>query len=350
MKKYIQTILFVALCFHCSIYAQIGMTGNSPNKDAVLDLNTTAGSATKGLLLPKIGLSSTNSTAPYSTHTSGMHVYNTNTAGSGLTQVTPGQYYNNGSSWIRVQPTGWSLQGNSDITASNFLGTTDATDLVIRTNNTEQIRFTSAGNILAGTTTVPTGGNNAKVILSNIYYAPAIQIKDGTQKNRYILTSDANGVGTWKPKPDNDVTYFAPTFGAGANLPATPGTWYYTGTSITLPAGRWLVNVVMLLQKGSATWTGTTESWWVNSNFSNSSSTLAVSTDVEDLTMISGLLPPVSPYGILSGSLVINNTSGANKTYYYMGKLFTTNGSPTGQIANFGAAASENMISWQKMD
>lgn len=353
MKKYIQILLFSCLSFQCSVYAQIGITGNNPNQDAVLDLNTTSGSATKGLLLPKVSLKSTNLPDPLSTHTTGMHVYNTKTAGSGLTQVTPGQYYNNGSSWIRVQSTGWSLQGNTNITASNFLGTTDANDLAIRTNNTEKMRLTSSGNLLAGTKTVPTGGENAKVILNNTTTSPAIQIIDGTQKNKYVLTSDANGVGTWKRKVDNDITYYTPSYGAGANIPATPlNTWYYTGTSITLPAGKWLITANILAQKGSGTVvaTGTTESWWVQSSFSDSSSSLVVSTDIEDGTFISGVLPPSSPYNFVAGSLVINNTSGANKTYYYMGRVPSTVGSPTGKISNFGNGGPDNLMYWQIID
>ncbi|GIV50346.1 MAG: hypothetical protein KatS3mg038_0867 [Candidatus Kapaibacterium sp.] len=48
---------------------------------------------------------------------------------------------------------GWSLTGNSSTNPStNFLGTTDAADLVVRTNNTERLRITSGGNVGIGTT------------------------------------------------------------------------------------------------------------------------------------------------------------------------------------------------------
>jgi hypothetical protein len=42
--------------------------------------------------------------------------------------------------------TGWSLAGNAGTTAgTNFIGTTDAIDLVLKANNTEYLRITSAG-------------------------------------------------------------------------------------------------------------------------------------------------------------------------------------------------------------
>ncbi len=73
---------------------------NAPNASAVLDLQTT----NKGLLLPRVALTSTTSASPLSAHVAGMTVYNTATAGTGANAVTPGQYYNNGTAWVRIQP------------------------------------------------------------------------------------------------------------------------------------------------------------------------------------------------------------------------------------------------------
>ncbi len=48
----------------------------------------------------------------------------------------------------------WKVKGNSGTTAgTNFIGTTDAIDWVVKTNNTERLRVLSAGNVGIGTTT-----------------------------------------------------------------------------------------------------------------------------------------------------------------------------------------------------
>ncbi len=54
--------------------------------------------------------------------------------------------------WTNTAPaTGWGLTGNAGTTAgTNFIGTTDAVDFVIKTNATEKARVTSAGNVGIG--------------------------------------------------------------------------------------------------------------------------------------------------------------------------------------------------------
>lgn len=51
---------------------------------------------------------------------------------------------------------GWGLAGNTGTTAgTNFIGTTDAIDLVVKTNNTERIRVSSTGNAGIGVSVAP---------------------------------------------------------------------------------------------------------------------------------------------------------------------------------------------------
>src|SRR5690554_4893684 len=75
--------------------------GDNPliiNENAVLDVQ----SSNKGLLLPRLELTATDNFAPLTAHVEGMTVYNTATAGTGTTAVTPGYYYNDGNKWVRV--------------------------------------------------------------------------------------------------------------------------------------------------------------------------------------------------------------------------------------------------------
>jgi len=56
-------------------------------------------------------------------------------------------------SWTNTTSAAWDLLGNAGTNPNtNFLGTTDAQDLVFRTNNTENIRVNISGNVGIGTT------------------------------------------------------------------------------------------------------------------------------------------------------------------------------------------------------
>jgi hypothetical protein len=124
----------------------IGFGTNAPVASAQLEM----ADINKGILINRVALTATNVAAPVTSPSTGLMIYNTSTASTGSTQVLPGFYYWNGTKWVAMAGTNgrdWSLLGNSGTNAStNFLGTTDATALVFRTNNTERMRFLSAGN------------------------------------------------------------------------------------------------------------------------------------------------------------------------------------------------------------
>jgi len=80
---------------------KVGGTPGAANSNAYLELGDATG-ATKGLLIPRVQLTATNAALPLTAHVAGMMVYNTATAGSGTTQVTPGYYFNDGTKWISL--------------------------------------------------------------------------------------------------------------------------------------------------------------------------------------------------------------------------------------------------------
>ncbi len=69
--------------------------GNLPNKDAILELE----SSNKGILHTRVPLKATTNSFPLTAHVAGMMVYNTATAGD----VLPGIYYNDGTKWVFVK-------------------------------------------------------------------------------------------------------------------------------------------------------------------------------------------------------------------------------------------------------
>ncbi|MBI1926135.1 hypothetical protein HYR99_18020 [Candidatus Poribacteria bacterium] len=90
------------------------------------------------------------------------------------------------------QPQYWKLLGNA-IQSGHFLGTTNNLDLVFKTNKVEALRITAAGNVGIGTTSP----------LERLDVAGTIQMTGFKLLTDafagYVLTSDANGIGTWKP-------------------------------------------------------------------------------------------------------------------------------------------------------
>jgi hypothetical protein len=83
--------------------AQIGVGTTYLDATAMLQVNASASTNAKGFLGPRVALTSTSANTPFSvTPATGLMVYNTATAGSGSTAVTPGYYSYNGTTWDRL--------------------------------------------------------------------------------------------------------------------------------------------------------------------------------------------------------------------------------------------------------
>lgn len=142
-------ILFnLILLFSSGIYSQTGINTTNPNKDAVLEIYSST-EFPGGLFLPLLELIQTTLADPLQNHVAGMFVYNTNTEND----VVPGIYYNNGFRWVQIRHNSifssyWTLVGNSGTDPDvNFLGTTDAKGIRIRTGDLERFEFGQAGGL-----------------------------------------------------------------------------------------------------------------------------------------------------------------------------------------------------------
>jgi hypothetical protein len=148
-------ILSIAFTFAVTTFqAQnvgINATGSPPNASAGLDIDF----PNKGLLIPRVALTSATDVATIPSPATSLLVYNNGSGG-----LTPaGYYYWDGSKWVRLLVTGtpsdaWLTTGNSGTSpSSNFIGTIDNTSLVFRTNNTEQMRLHNTGQLSIGDNT-----------------------------------------------------------------------------------------------------------------------------------------------------------------------------------------------------
>lgn len=206
---------------------------------------------------------------------------------------------------------------------------TPASTLDVKANNTSTplqywrnplsdilVSILSSGNVGIGTATPA-----AKLEVRSTTQG-GVKIVDGTQGIGKVLTCDASGVGTWQSARTDIVLG---VLGAGVNIPANANRWYYTGSNITLPPGKWLVNVTMVFGLSDQR----NYNVWLRSTFQDDTSATTLSGGVTKRSadintnafLICGqLVSSTSATGaILTGCVLVNNTSAGNKTYYYVG-------------------------------
>lgn len=139
-----------------------------------------------------------------------------------------------------------------------------------------------------------------------------MSIVDGTEYDHYVLTSDDNGVGSWKRQ-----TYTSRVIGtvpatltsirSGNNSITTPSNWSYTGARITLPAGNWMIYFYCVYNNNNSTnftvwWDLSTTSSWVAAN--------RVGRVLSYFAPTNGLSPTYASYSV---------SPTATSTYYVLG-------------------------------
>ena len=171
----------------------INATGATPNASAMLDVS----SSNTGILIPRIALTATNSGSPVTSPAVSLLVYNTATAGTAPNQVVPGFYYWSGSAWIpllipsTVGNATWTLTGNTGTNPANhFIGTTDAQQVILKSNNQSYIEFGSrqALGLIQAYPDYTDGAEKVSHIRSALQFEAA-----GASFYKPKLFSDANG-------------------------------------------------------------------------------------------------------------------------------------------------------------
>lgn len=193
MKKF---LLIYLLAFPLLGFNQIAIntTGNAPDASAALDVDW----AGKGLLIPRISLTSNTDGTTISSPATSLLVYNTNASMTGGQGV--GYYYNAGTpaspNWVKflVGKEAWMITGNDNTDpATNFLGTTNDKDLQFRTNNLNRMRIMSSSY-----STYPTVGIGTTVPVINLDGNSAVlHVHDGGNSvgSQLVLSTHSTTAG-----------------------------------------------------------------------------------------------------------------------------------------------------------
>jgi hypothetical protein len=149
MKKQFVFILFMLLYYSGNLFSQVKF-GDNPTSiggSSLVEMEST----TKGFVMPRMN---TAQLLAIATPMQGMLVYNTDSNCIAQRTASAWQYLCETGGPNTTIPIDWHITGNlGTVAGTNFIGTIDAVDFVTKTNNTENMRVTSAGNVGIGTTT-----------------------------------------------------------------------------------------------------------------------------------------------------------------------------------------------------
>ena len=205
--------------------AQTGIGTTTPNASAKLDVS----SSTQGFLPPRVALTGTNdnttiknSAGTSITPATGLLVYNTATAGSAPSNVTPGFYYWNVTSWIRlIVPTDNASNVTGTVAVVNGgTGTTTSTGTGSVVLNTSPSLITPALGTPSSATLTNASGLPIASGVSGLGTGVASFLATPTSSNLVSAISDETGSG-------------ALVFGTSPTL-TTPTIGVATGTSLAL--------------------------------------------------------------------------------------------------------------------
>jgi len=104
--------------------------------------------------------------------------------------------------------TSWLITGNSNITASNFLGTTTSKPVIIKTNNVERLRILASGNIGIGTKTPDNTLHVFKGSAGTVTgwpFAPLV-VENSAQCYINVLAPDNLETGIFFGKPESNIS------------------------------------------------------------------------------------------------------------------------------------------------
>lgn len=154
MKHLLVGLFFLSTCTLQAQNVSINTTGAPPDASAQLDVQAT----NKGLLIPRVALTATNTALPVSSPVVSLLVFNTASAGTGSTAVLPGYYYWGGGEWIRLTKEQAWVNGGNALSGTGTWGSTTNQPVDFISNGVVRGRMTSLGELHWGAiNTAPVG-------------------------------------------------------------------------------------------------------------------------------------------------------------------------------------------------
>ena len=316
------SIIIIYTIISAQVFAQnlgIGPDTFDPDASAGVEMRFT----NKGLLIPRVTLTSTSSPSPITSPANSLLIYNTVTTDD----VTPGYYYWTGSKWMRLlaidDKPAWLLSGNAGTTpGTNFIGTTDNVGLSFKTNNKENMRLYSTGQlVISDADPIPSAESNTILTVkpTTNTYRNAISIPmSGASSTAYAINVSSATYNSRGYFYENTSTSTSNVFyGAGAQLSTTNIVSGYLGyrNSSGLSYGIYGIN-------------GTNGTYTTNAN--------AWAAFIQGRAVISSESSPTSPLGV---DLEIRNTTTGTGNPATLSMRQTTQESVSGKILarlNFG--------------
>ncbi len=233
---------FTAMFFDVN-NGNVGVGTITPDPSAQLDVSST----NKGILVPRVALTATNSAGPITSPAVSLMVYNTATIVSPPNSVSPGYYYWDGVKWVTFGSSGgtnWTLLGNAGtVDGTNFIGTTDNVPFNIKVNNLKAGRIEN-NSATANTFLGYLAGNVNNTGVNNTatgYYSLALNTSGNRNTACGVYTINTNTSGS-----DNTATgyYALKNNSTGVNNTAT-GSWalqWNSGSDNTATGYQALIN------------------------------------------------------------------------------------------------------------
>ncbi|WP_298115593.1 hypothetical protein [Flavobacterium sp.] len=375
---------YILLLMYCQSFAQIGINTTTPSSNAILDITAND----KGLLIPRVTSLQRTSITPSATVDKGLQVFDTDTNSiwywdgtiwiensgknifnsngvinsdrtvgiSSYVNFDNGTFYVNGVTnnvGINNQVPSYNLDVNGTIASSNYLlkddqlgeiiigkYSTTFTGSVINTTltsgfldfqvaNSSKMRILSNGNIGIGVT----NPSFNLEINGNTKTTQIVDSNNSTGVSGQVLTKVGSNL-TWVNNvsiiPSSNVV-----FPLSAQTLPINATDYYTGAYIDLSPGKWSVQGNLLINVGGGITTTNNTGAWIRASLSTSPS-FYTNTDIIGAPLFAGSIAGPLAYGVCSGTIIINNTSGAIKRYYLFRRgcdLFNASG---WNMYNFG--------------